>query len=60
MIMMAEAPAASATFVFVVKLQLPRWTRMTSPVSYQPKRKGIKTGNTQYKIKKLEIESAEP
>lgn len=37
MIMMAEAPAASATFVLVVKLQLPRWTRMTSPVSYQCK-----------------------
>lgn len=34
---MAEAPAASATFALDVKLQLPRCTRMTSPVSYQIK-----------------------
>ena len=31
----AEAPASSATFALVVKLQLPRYTKMTSPVSYQ-------------------------
>ena len=32
---MAEAPAASATFALVVKLQFPRCTRIISPVSYR-------------------------
>lgn len=32
---MAEAPASSAIFALVVKLQFPRCTKMTSPTSYQ-------------------------
>lgn len=35
MIRMADALAASAIFALFVKLQFPRSTKMTSPVSYK-------------------------
>lgn len=41
MMRMAEAPAASAKFALSVKLQIPRCTRMTSPLSYQTERPSI-------------------